>query len=143
MNFVMLNPSTADATRDDPTIRRCSGFARRWGYRELLVTNLFGYRTPDPRVLRRAGDPVGPENDAHVRDAASAASLVVVAWGHHGALLGRDAAVLALLAPLGDERDGRRGPGGQLAHLGLTVAGRPRHPLFVRGETAPLPFCRR
>ena len=132
VNFVMLNPSTADAVHDDPTIRRCIGFARRWGYRELLVTNLFALRTPDPLVLRRAADPVGPENDRYLQEAAGAAGLVVVAWGMHGALHGRDAAVLAQLDTLVV----------RLGHLGVTGAGLPRHPLFVRGDVAPSPFTR-
>jgi hypothetical protein len=137
VNFVMLNPSTADAVRDDPTIRRCIGFARRWGCRELLVTNLFALRTPDPRALRRADDPVGPENDRYLRDAAGrvadTAGLLVAAWGTHGALDGRDVAVLALLR----EVMGRAPAGAaRMAHLGLTAGGLPRHPLFVRGDGA-------
>ncbi|MFN8498399.1 MAG: DUF1643 domain-containing protein [Anaerolineae bacterium] len=123
--FVMLNPSTADGARDDPTIRRCMGLARAWGYGRLEVVNLFAYRSPSPEALRRVSDPVGPDNDRYLGEAAGAA-LVVVAWGNDGALLGRDRAALAALA------DGR------LHCLGVTLRGQPRHPLYVRGDTVPL-----
>src|SRR3989449_11540410 len=79
--FVMLNPSTADAQRDDPTIRRCIGFARRWGCGGIEVVNLFALRATDPRRLRYTRDPVGPENVAHLARAAGRASLVGAAWG--------------------------------------------------------------
>jgi len=128
LNFVMLNPSTADAVRNDPTIARCVGFGRRWGYRRLLVTNLFALRSPLPAVLGEAEDPVGPENDAYIRRAARAADRIVIAWGAHGTLRNRQADVLALLR-------GRR-----LEHLGLTRGGQPRHPLYLPAVTEPLPF---
>jgi hypothetical protein len=79
--FMMLNPSTADATEDDPTIRRCTGFARREGCGVLEVVNLFAYRATDPAELRTAPDPVGPANDHHIKAALGRVALVVVAWG--------------------------------------------------------------
>jgi hypothetical protein len=84
----MLNPSTADDDFDDATIRRCAGFARRWGFDELVVTNLFAYRAPDPRDLkalatRNLGLAIGEENEDHLRREASAAHLVVCAWGNN------------------------------------------------------------
>src|SRR3954464_81117 len=85
---VGLNPSTADAVDDDPTIRRCRGFARREGMDGLLMTNLFALRSPDPRALRHHSAPVGPENDAHVLAGALRAAVVVVAWGALGGLCG-------------------------------------------------------
>jgi hypothetical protein len=125
LNFVMLNPSTADAVRDDPTIRRCIGFARAWGFAHLVVTNLFALRTPEPRRLALASDPVGPENDRHLVERARGADRVICAWGIHGRLAGRDAHVVTLL-------DGVR-----LEHLGLTRAGQPRHPLYLKGNVLP------
>ena len=127
--FVMLNPSAADAVRDDPTIRRCIGLARSWGYGRLEVVNLFAYRSSSPDALRAVGDPVGPENDHHLQVAADGAALVVAAWGNVGALLGRDRAVRGMLGPRA------------LHCLGITLRGQPRHPLYVRGDTLPIPFA--
>ena len=114
--FVMLNPSTADATRDDPTIRRCISFARAWGFGGVEVVNLFAYRATDPRVLRRARDPVGPGNDRQIARACREAALVVAAWGasHAG---DRAAHVLRRLsAP---------------RCFGTTRSGQPAHPLYL------------
>jgi len=121
--FVMLNPSTASETANDPTIRRCIGFAREWGYAALAVANLFAWRTPSPARLRDARGPVGGENDSWIGRLQADSALTVAAWGNHGRLHGRGAAVRALL------RDPRV--------LGLTVAGAPRHPLYVRADTRP------
>ena len=127
--FVMLNPSTADGSADDPTVRRCMGFARRWGCCEMAVVNLFGRRAADPLDLWRCeGDPVGPENDRHVRQAAALAAAsggrIVCAWGAWGWDQRRRAeAVLAILRDVTDE----------VTVLGWT-GGRhpqPRHPLYL------------
>lgn len=123
--FIMLNPSTADAVKDDNTVRRCLSFARAWGCGELVVVNLFAYRATDPAALKTAADPVGPGNDDHIVRAARAAGRVVAAWGVHGTYKGRDAAVAALLAAHSVP----------LLCLGTTRDGRPRHPLYVRGGT--------
>src|SRR5881396_744410 len=97
--FVMLNPSTADAMHDDPTIRRCIGFARNWGFGGVDVVNLFALRATDPRALRRAHDPVGPANDRHIASAGSRASLVILAWGAQGRLRGRAQDAWRILSP--------------------------------------------
>ena len=117
--FVMLNPSTADAETDDPTIRRCIGFAQRWGFRGLAVGNLFAWRATDPRELRQAIDPVGPENDRHLVEMSHAANAVIAAWGAGGGRRGQYA--LRLLR-------------GTVEHLGLTKQGYPRHPLYLRAD---------
>jgi hypothetical protein len=128
MVFVMLNPSTADANADDPTIRRAVGFARRERCGALVVVNLFALRTTDPSVLSAHPDPVGPDNDWVLRDTVRCGAPVVAAWGAHGALLGRAAAVARLLEPC------------RPLCLGLTASGHPRHPLYLPA-TAPLaPF---
>ncbi|REA00199.1 hypothetical protein DEQ92_20310 [Haloferax sp. Atlit-6N] len=116
--FVMLNPSTADATSDDPTIRRCLGFAKDWGFGSLVVANLFALRSTDPAVLAGHTDPVGPENDAYLQDVCDSAEQVVVAWGAKGSLNGRAEAVADLL----DDYD--------LYALDTTKAGHPAHPLY-------------
>lgn len=121
-----LNPSTADETRDDPTIRRIRGFAELWGYGGLHMLNLFALRSTDPRGLRAVADPVGPENDA-VIVYGTAVGDVLCCWGTHGFYMGRDQSVLRLLRPFS-----RR-----LLHLGLTKDGHPKHPLYLRGDTAP------
>jgi hypothetical protein len=126
--FCMLNPSTADARRDDPTIRRCIGFARHWGYGGIEVVNIFALRATDPRALRSARDPVGPRNDAFMLRAA-AESPIVIAWGVHGALRDREATALQLL-----------GPRARLLALGRTRSGAPRHPLYLRRDTEALEY---
>jgi hypothetical protein len=121
--FVMLNPSTADQSNDDPTIRRCIGFAARWGFGGVAVGNLFAYRTPSPRVLRHAAHPVGRANDRWLQRLAAESSRVIAAWGNDGVLLGRDAEVCDLLGPL--------------YALGLTRQGQPRHPLYLPNAARP------
>ncbi|MGJ3262026.1 MAG: DUF1643 domain-containing protein [Salinarimonas sp.] len=118
--FVMLNPSTAGAERDDPTIRRVRILARGFGYGPLVVANLYALRATDPKALAVHPDPVGPENAAHLAAIAARAGDVVCAWGVH-ADPARAAEVVALLTRAG----------GRLWHLGLTKSGAPRHPLFV------------
>jgi hypothetical protein len=128
--FIMLNPSTADATQDDPTIRRCIGFAKAWGYGTLDVCNLFAWRATDPKALLKVADPVGPENDAHIRRAAAGAGLVVCAWGNHGMLMLRGKAVNDLL----------RREGIASSCLGVTGTGQPKHPLYLRGDSIAVQY---
>lgn len=122
--FIGLNPSTADETLDDPTIRRCIGFAKRWGAGSLVMLNLFAFRATDPRAMKAAHHPIGPENDKHIVQATRYVDVAVAAWGVHGSYLARDEEVLKLM-PVS--------PGA----LGFTKAGYPRHPLYVRAD-APL-----
>lgn len=127
--FIMLNPSTADETANDPTVRRCISFAKGWGYGMLLVVNLFGLRSSDPAKLRSSSDPVGPWNDAHILYAANEADLVVCAWGVDGGWRGRAGHVEEML----------RAEGVTLHHLGRTRIGqRPRHPLYLSKTTEPV-----
>lgn len=130
--FVMLNPSTADAEVDDPTLRRCMGFASLWGYRSLEVCNLFAYRATDPKILARVAAPVGPDNDVHLIAAAARAESIVAAWGTRGALRERAREVVALLTRTRS-----------LLCLGLTRDGTPRHPLYVRSDAERQPFAAR
>ncbi|BDA75123.1 hypothetical protein CAL7716_092890 [Calothrix sp. PCC 7716] len=80
ITFVMLNPSTADANQDDPTLRKCINFAQSLGYGSLKVVNLFAYRATKPCELRKVADPVGPKNNYYIQLATRRASLVIVAW---------------------------------------------------------------
>jgi hypothetical protein len=130
VNFVMLNPSTADAFGVDPTVRRCLGFAQRWGAGALEVTNCFAFRSTDPSALRCADDPVGHCNDDTIVAAATRADIVVAAWGVHAVLGRRDVAVRMLLA----------GAGVELQVLAFTKDGHPRHPLYLPAATDPQPW---
>lgn len=121
--FLMLNPSTADATLDDPTIRRCRGFAKTWDCAGLIVANLYALRSTDPGGLWLHTDPVGPENDQHLAALAGEIGDVVCAWGVN-AQADRVAAVTDVL----------RQAGARLWCLGMTKSGAPRHPLYVRGD---------
>lgn len=127
VGFTMLNPSTADAAKDDATIKRCLGFARSWGYGGLVVVNLFALRSTDPAALYTHADPVGPDNDGHIDQVRASVPMMIAAWGAHGALRGRGAKVLDTL---------------DMRHLGLTKDGHPRHPLYLRGDARPMPFSR-
>jgi len=125
--FIGLNPSTADALQDDPTIRRCIRFAKAWGYRALYMANLFAFRATDPRDMKAVVDPVGPDNDGWLWQLAYDADLVVAAWGAHGEHRDRAAAVARRLAK-------------RLHCLGRTTAGHPRHPLYVRRDARLEPW---
>lgn len=127
--FIGLNPSTADEHTDDPTIRRCIGFAKQWGAGGLLMLNLFAFRATDPAVMKRAVDPVGGSNDNVIR-ILTIGVRVVAAWGTDGAFMGRDAAVVEMLT-----REGVT-----VECLGCTKGGLPRHPLYLRADTALMPY---
>lgn len=117
--FVMLNPSTADGDVDDPTLRRCMGFARQWGFSTLSVRNLYALRSTNPANLLTHRDPIGPSGDAELAAAASA-DLVVCGWGTGvKGTLSRSADAVRLMR------------GKPLHCLGFTLSGSPRHPLYV------------
>lgn len=120
--WLMLNPSTADADTDDPTIRRCIGFSKAWGYGALYVGNLYGIRSTNPSILLTTGadEARGPENIASLCHMADRSALIVAAWGVHG----------GKAFPRGVNK-----PGGVWC-LGTTKHGSPKHPLYVKGDTA-------
>src|SRR5262245_23771414 len=130
ITFIMCNPSTADDATDDPTIRRCTGFAQREGAAALEVVNLFALRSTSPRQLLAAADPVGPHNDQFLLRHAPPGRLAVAAWGNWGELAGRGSEVAARLAAAGVS----------LMCFGLTGAGQPRHQLYVRDDADLVPF---
>lgn len=124
--FVMLNPSIADGQKDDPTIRRCVDFAWQWGYKSLWVTNAFAYRATDPKQLRRAIQPVGPDWEVYTSELARNADKIICAWGgnipHYRHVF--VAEFLRQFKPL---------------HvLGLTKKGMPKHPLYLHKKTMPV-----
>lgn len=125
MLFIMLNPSTADADTDDPTIRRCISRARAENCGSLIVVNLFALRSPDPKSLKLHSSPVGTENDRHIGMAVDECQYgrgrAVIAWGAMGGYMGRGAQVIKTMGYTGIN----------LFCLGVTKAGHPRHPLYV------------
>ena len=125
--FVMLNPSTATESQNDPTVERCERRARALGFGSFAVANIFAFRATDPRVMRAEADPVGPANDASILDLAGQAARIICGWGSHGTHLARGAAVEALL----------RGCGHPLHQLGLTKGGAPKHPLYIGYDRQP------
>lgn len=124
--FIGLNPSTADETQDDPTIRRCISFAKAWGYSGLCMTNLFAYRATKPVDMKAASDPVGSENNVHLLTLAEGAGVIVAAWGANGTFKERDAEVKRLLP--------------NLHCLSLTKDGHPGHPLYLLKTLTPVPM---
>lgn len=131
--FIMLNPSTADASVDDPTIRRCIGLAKRDGYGGIVVINLFAFRATSPADMKRADDPIGPENDGHIWSTLGGLvpenvrpGTIIAAWGAHGAFRKRAAEV---------EQAAKRA-GVDLFCFGFTNQGTPRHPLYLPGDVS-------
>lgn len=134
LRFVILNPSTADDSEDDPTIRRCIGFAKREGRGGIVVANIFAMRSTNPAILRAVPDPIGPDNNRHLRvlgqDAAREGAPIVCAWGANAPNdRWTDVAV-----------DLEMKCRAKLVCLGKTKDGAPRHPLYVRADKPFEPF---
>jgi hypothetical protein len=125
--WVLLNPSVADEFIDDPTVRRCQRWAAAWGYAGAEIVNIFAWRDTDPKGMRAASDPVGPDNDRHLLAAAADASLIVCGWGVHGAHMERGRQVAAMLHAAGHT----------LNALRVTRGGHPQHPLYLPSALAP------
>jgi len=129
--WILLNPSMADEQLDDRTLRRCKTFSASWQFGGLEIVNLFALRTPYPRDLYQAANPVGEENEQYIIAAVRRATCIILAWGAHGSYRERDRAALALikahtaLAP---------------CCLGVTRSGSPRHPLYIARNKQPFPF---
>lgn len=128
--FIMLNPSTATEVQNDPTVERCERRARTLGFGAFRVTNIFAWRDTDPKAMRAAADPIGPENDVSILESCTWADQIICAWGTHGAHLDRGPRVETLL----------RGTGLPLYHLGLSIAGHPKHPLYIAYTEQPRPW---
>lgn len=122
--FIGLNPSTADETDDDPTLTRCIGYARSWGYGGVCMANLFAYRATEPSDMKAARDPVGPENDVWLARLASEAGIIIAAWGNHGTFIGRSNKVRKLLT--------------NMHCLKINMSGEPAHPLYQKSGLKPV-----
>lgn len=126
--FIGLNPSTADESADDPTIRRCIGYAKSWGYGAMYMANLFAWRATDPSEMKSVPLPIGPNNDAHLHRLINhVCALSVAAWGSHGTHKGRAAQVMMIYSQ-------------RLRYLRLTKSGQPAHPLYLPKTLTPCPF---
>lgn len=124
--FIGLNPSTADAFADDPTILRCVDFAKRWGFLGLAMVNVFGFRETDPKKMLKAPDPIGPENDQVLHNVRGFAKIVA-AWGNH--------------CPVAREQQiAKIFEGQELFCLGTNQNGSPRHPLYIPAEQVLVPY---
>lgn len=127
---IALNPSTADESDLDPTLRRIRGFCVAKGLSGFCMLNLFAFRATDPAVMKAEPDPIGPENDRHILDWASRAELVIVAWGTHGTFLDRQTHVMRLLKEAGITP----------FCWGLNQNGSPKHPLYLPGNSPLVPY---
>lgn len=128
--FCMLNPSLANAEGDDPTLRRCMGFAHAWGYDQVAVVNLYALVSTDPAGLLSAIAPVGPGNDAAIQAQLQRADLIVCAWGNNSPNSERTRHVMAML------QTGRA----DVTCLRVTKTGNPEHPLRLPATLVPQAF---
>jgi len=131
VNFLMLNPSTADEHKLDPTCSRARDYAERWNFGSIYITNVFAWRATDPEEMKAAADPVGPGNDAAIVRAAKTSAITVCAWGNHGGFLGRSTKILEKLKA-----------NNILLHaLRLNASGEPAHPLYLPGKLKPISWA--
>jgi len=130
--WLMLNPSTADEMKNDPTVERCEQRARMWDFGGVEVFNLFAFRATNPNEMASHPDPVGPENDKWMAEFArkSKTTLAIIGWGEHGKHLDRGRDVLALI----DKHKG------QVHALKVNASGHPKHPLYIGYSQESMPY---
>lgn len=128
--FIGLNPSTADETEDDPTIRRCKAFAKAWGYSSMCMTNLFAWRATDPSEMLKQPNPVGEGNRHWILNTASKAGPVVAAWGTKGRHMSQDL----------NAREWLKSISATMTCIRITKGGHPEHPLYLPKHLTPVPF---
>lgn len=124
--FICLNPSTADETNDDPTVRRCIRYAKAWGMSGMFMLNIFAYRATDPKEMMTQDDPVGPYNDMYIKNRTSISTIVIAAWGTHGVYKNRETEIMKMLP--------------DLKCLKVTKDGHPAHPLYLKKDLEPISF---
>ena len=128
INFVLLNPSTADETNDDPTIKACIKIGQNLGYDGLWITNLFAFRATKPVDLKKSSNPIGILNNKYLEDYAKKSKMVLLAWGNHGNFLGRNKEVIKILFE-------------NIPHcLEITKLGNPKHPLYIKRTAKPFKY---
>jgi hypothetical protein len=123
--FIMLNPSTADADVDDPTIRRVINFAKSWNYGGVYVVNLYAFRSTNPKRLREIDDPRGKDNKTHIQDLLTRVDKVIYAWGHKE----KEPEWLHELVK-------------EPFCIALSTKGIPKHPLYLKGDLLPIEYPR-
>ncbi|MEQ8636865.1 DUF1643 domain-containing protein [Gimesia maris] len=128
-NFIMLNPSTATAEKNDPTVARCCKYAQQWGYGALIVTNIFAYRSTSRKKMKLFVRPTGPENEEYIEAAALKSNLIVCAWGTDGAFMNRGPIVHSEITMFEETHC-----------LEVTKHGHPKHPLYCKGDLKPIPY---
>jgi hypothetical protein len=126
--FICLNPSTADETNDDPTVRRCINYSKDWGYGAFCMANIFAYRETSPKKMMLAKEPIGPDNDNTLKDLAKKAGIIIAGWGTHGKHLNRGAEVIKLIPNL------------QCLHFNKDKS--PGHPLYLKADLKPFSINR-
>ncbi len=122
--FIGLNPSTADETEDDPTIKRCINYSREWGYGGLCMVNLFAFRATAPRDMKASNNPIGSDNDDWIKKLSKKAGVIVAAWGNDGSFMGRSKNVVDMIP--------------DLMCLKINKTGEPAHPLYQPGSAIPI-----
>ena len=122
--IIGLNPSTADETKNDPTITRCINYAKSWGYGGLCMVNLFAFRATQPRDMMASKQPIGPDNDDWINKLSDAAGVVVAAWGNDGTHLDRSNIIVKMIP--------------DLMCLKMNKTGEPAHPLYQPGNAMPI-----
>jgi hypothetical protein len=125
--WIGLNPSTADEVTLDQTLASVCRYSRKWGFSEVVMLNLFAFRATDPRDLKRATDPIGPDNDEHLLAEVGSVDRVIACWGDQGRFLGRDRQVAELLSV-------------SFECLLRNRTGAPHHPLYLKSRIRPKPF---
>ena len=125
--FLMLNPSTADGKKDDPTIKKCMAYAKAWGCGGIWVGNLYAYRSSSPSVLNIVNDPIGPKCDLYLEKMAKKCDLIIAAWGNNNPSKGRVNQVRNIV-------------GGNLDCLEISKSGQPKHPLYLKKNLRPIRF---
>jgi len=129
VNFIMLNPSTADDKIDDRTIQSCINLSKNWKFDGFYATNLFALRATDPEKLKITDDPIGKENDKFIEKYAKSCKLIVLAWGNHGVFQNRSKIVIEKLSKIIEPYC-----------LKKTKLGEPSHPLYIKRNTKPIKF---
>lgn len=127
VQFIGLNPSTADETHDDPTVRRCMAYAKAWGFGALCMTNAFAFRSTDPAGMLNHPNPIGISNDYWLSQVAQHAGIVIAAWGNDGSHRGRDVVIRKLIPNLHCLKIN-------------TNTGQPAHPLYLKKTLTPIPY---